>query len=132
MAQHINGQLPEDIGSKDFLLRRALIDLEENNIIGSLTIVASHAQSEDDNEMTDYALAVLRGPYYRKISLLDTIKKDINTAFEYYDKDRDNDPYAYDEDTENKILEIKLKIIEYLGKKLKTINIEDLLSKLSK
>jgi len=60
--------------------------------------------------------------FYRSTALIDRLKAENDTAIEYYDADKDNDVYEFQETREKNLLTIKLHVLHFVAKALKEEN----------
>lgn len=112
--------LEEEGNNKDFLIKRIIINLENERILPAIYAALAYVKTTETLEDDDELEALITGPaLYRKIGFLDIIKSNPDTATEYYDEDKDNDPYAYDEETEAIIREIKTTLLKFAAKAIK-------------
>lgn len=106
--------------TKDFLLRRIILNLENNKVLNSIKAAIAHAESNND---------VINAPLFRawiddnelirRLAKVDSIKSNPEIAFEYYDSDTEDDPYQYDQDLEDQIEEIEITLWRYVGEMVK-------------
>lgn len=114
-------ELEEESNNKDFLIKRIIINLENERILPAIYNAIAYAKSQDDGEKKAAELTkLIEGQeFYRKLGFLDIIKSEHETATEYFDDDKDDDPYSYDEKTEEKIRGIKKKLLAFVAQAIK-------------
>jgi len=113
-------QLEEESNNKDFLIKRIIINIENERILPAIYNTIAYAKTiNEETTINELHQHMNDETFYRKIGFLDIIKSNQETATEYYDDDKDNDPYAYDKETEKKIREIKNLILAFIAKAIK-------------
>lgn len=113
-------ELDEESNNKDFLIKRIIINLENERILPAIYAALAYVKTTEDDDDDKKLEALITGPeLYRKIGFLDIIKSMPETATEYYDEDKDSDPYAYDEETEAIIRDIKKTLLSFVAKAIK-------------
>lgn len=113
-------ELDEESSNKDFLIKRIIINLESERILPAIYAALAYVKTTEDDADDKELEALITGPeLYRKIGFLDIIKSLPETATEYYDEDKDSDPYAYDEETEAIIRDIKKTLLSFVAKAIK-------------
>lgn len=102
----------------DYLLHRVILNLEEERVLGALYCVLADAQARDRPEK-EYFLGLLRNVgLIRKIGYIDSLKANKEMSVDYYDKDRKDDTYPFDAETELELIIIKEKIIYYVSQNM--------------
>lgn len=113
----------ESSDAKDFLLRRIIINLETNKVLNSIKAAIAFAETKEDKKSALlFRSWIDNNTLIRKIAKVDQIKSNPETAFEYYDSDAEDDPYAYDNVIEDKIEEIEITLWRYVGEMIKSEN----------
>lgn len=119
--------------NKAFLFRRVILNLEEDRVVPALYSGFTYARAAADVAAEAKIMQYIKdGALIRRLGFLDNVKRDPSTAVEYYDVDRNNDPYAYDEKTEAKLIKIRLLLLEFLALHAEEegVNFDDLMDKL--
>jgi hypothetical protein len=107
--------------------------MENDKIIPALFASLAYARLIGDLASEEYFQRTIKdSALMRRIGLLDAIKAVPETAFEYFDKDANKDPYQYDADTEAEIIKIKETIVTFIADILREENADlgELLGKL--
>lgn len=98
------------------LLERAIKHLEEEKIISCLTILLIYCRLRKLSENISSFKKILDDLHLRRsIGFIDKIKETPQTAIEYFDSDKNNDPYMYDETTERAIVRIKYQVSLFIA-----------------
>lgn len=126
---------PEEVvhDNKAFLFRRVILNIEEDRIIPALYSGFTYARAVGDTAAEARIMRYIQdGALIRRLGFLDNLKRDPATAVEYYDEDRNNDPYAYDVATEGELIKVRLLLLEFLALHAEEegINFDDLMNKL--
>ena len=105
--------------NKVFLLRSIIKNFEINRIEAAIYQARSYAKLNNDvlNEVFFDGI-IDDGELMRSIGLTDTIKANTETAFDYFDKDKNHDIYEYDLETEKRLTIIKRKLSDFIAEML--------------
>ena len=101
------------------ILTRAVKHLEDDHISAAIYNLLIYAKMVK-KRIYFFSSLLKDKDLQRKIGLIDNLKKQPDTAIEYYDKDKDSDPFEYDAATEDKIMRIKEEAAGFIADAIKT------------
>lgn len=118
--------MPTDSGleggqtSPEFLLRLILKCLQEERIAAAVGYAFTYAKYlEKDVHAHVFEKILKNHDFMRRLGYLESIKLNAETGSQYFDKDANNDPYAFDVRTEKEIVELKIKIYDFIAASLR-------------
>lgn len=84
-------------------------------------------KTAEDEEKTERIKKILKDQeLYRRINIIQSIKQEPENKINYYNKDY-GDELDYDEETEEKIIDIKIELLEYISQLIIMMNEEELI-----
>lgn len=109
----------EPASNQEFLLRRIILNLEQNRIIPSIKAAIAYAElRKDERRIEEFYQWLEDRELTRRISKIDVVKANPETAYEYFDLDTENDPYRYDDEAERAIENIEVTLWKYVGSQI--------------
>ena len=94
---------PDSGTNRDYMLRHALSRLEEERLSAAIYSCQIYAYMEGMSEQKDFEKLIKDVSLFRKFGLIESIKNNPETAPEYYDENKENDIYPFDEVFERRI-----------------------------